>query len=343
MAKQPRKTPANDASKSLKETERRIRAAEKQIAKTGRLRNPSNGAFLKVNKRNIAKVQRELVKDVKQSKRTLKAASKFASTIADLFKEKKNASQKNTKKKAQNNVRKSAGAKSQVTHTVIRDTSTKVRERVASPTPVELPDQLTRKRAYQASELPQSFHSRVFNTTLENLERDAKEYDKKFLTNAGDMWGYKIGYRNQRGHWVGGYSTSTFGSFRQMIQHIHGYGSGGGAKKGGAFDPNLYNSPSLNDTQATLFHIVRFNAQLTPKSKRQTWGEQRKEFNLKREKSKREYGEKKKAQEKVAFERSLMRAEARAEERITKRVRKETEKKIKELEAKIARLERGKQ
>jgi hypothetical protein len=340
-----RKTPLNDAAKSLRETERRIRAIEKQVKKTGRLRDPKTGSFSKVNARNIKKVQKEIVRDVKQTSKTLKAAQRFASSIADLFKSKKGA--KPSKTKSPSTKKTSSKSSAKATPLPVSQSSTKLKQPQPLPSKsgkqlrvAQLPEELRRNRAYQAIELPQSFHTHVFEQTLENLERDGTAYDKQFLQ-LGDVWGYKIGYRNQRGQWVGGYGTSTFSSFDRMIKHIHGYGSGGGVAKGSAFDPRLYDSPNMKETQETLFHVIRFNraGPLEPRAtKGDSWSQQRKEINMKKAESKLEYGRKMKAKETAKIERAVKRADERAERRAEKKYEEQYQKKLAEKDKEIERL-----
>lgn len=238
MARTPKKTAANDASKSLKETEKRIRAVEKQIKATGRLRNPKTGAFIKVTGPNIKKVEREILKDVKQSKRTLKAASKFVDTIKGFFKEKK-ASKRGAVKPSKKSISRSQtqrptastkpSKKSASPHnkTSVHRPSSKGTKKPSPATVApktkrrKSPTDNPRQRIYEVSELPEAFRTATANDTLEMIEENAADYNA--LLKPGDVFGGKVGYVNKHGHFVGGYTHHIFTTIEDYIKYMQEY------------------------------------------------------------------------------------------------------------------------
>lgn len=224
MAKSIRKTPSNGAAKSLRETEKRIRAVSKQIEKTGRLRNPKTGAFVKATLPNIRKVEKEILRDVKQSKRTLKAASKFVDTIKGLFKDKKTSTTKGAvKPSSKRGIKPSTQSGSKKTSPTKNQKSSIVTLPGKSPTSKHAKPSVksSRQRIYEVSELPQAFRTRTANATLEEMERDADDFNA--LLKPGDVFGGKVGYVNEHGHFVGGYTHNVYAKIEDYIQAISHY------------------------------------------------------------------------------------------------------------------------
>lgn len=228
--KSARKSPANDAAKSLKETEKRIRAISKQIEKTGRLRNPKTGTFLKATAPNIRKVEKEILRDVKQSKRTLKAASKFVDTIKGFFKEKKKGGAKSQPKKVTPKTSPRQTSDS-LTHILVPTKSTfstskvksaskntKQRSKTSAKNSIE---SNPRQRLYEVSELPEAFQTLTANGTLEAIEANADAYNE--LLRPGDVFGGKVGYTNEYGHFVGGFTHKIFPNIEAYIEYISHY------------------------------------------------------------------------------------------------------------------------
>jgi hypothetical protein len=71
------------------------------------------------------------------------------------------------------------------------------------------------------SELPEAFRTLTANGTLEAIEENADAYNE--LLKPGDVFGGMVGYTNEHGHFVGGYTHKIFPTIEAYIEHISHY------------------------------------------------------------------------------------------------------------------------
>lgn len=151
MASGNRKTskPLIRGEQAQREAAKRIAAISKQIERTGRLRNPKTGAFIKADAKNIRKVSKEITRDLSQTKKTAKAAASFIKNVKSLFsgvksskptaKPSKPASQSSKPKKAAKKQPSNAPKKSasRVSYTPSKSSGQSSKPKKAAPKPAQ--------------------------------------------------------------------------------------------------------------------------------------------------------------------------------------------------------------
>lgn len=255
-----KKSGTTKKSALTKATEKRVREIAKSVEKTGRLWSPSSKKWVKPTTRSIAskakilgqrdleKAGKQVVKDTRQINKTAKEAIKL---INALFGEK----EKPTRKQKQAPTRKQPTPKAQ---------------------PKKTPPSKTMRgsRIYDLEDLPEAFNNATLTGTLEELQENSDYYNS--LLRPGDVFGARVGFKDSRGVFHGGYTHSTYGNFDLFVNAMRQY----------RFVRDYGDDDEAADDLKSMIKIVRFKApgkNPTQRESAKAWKGKKREETTKRE------------------------------------------------------------
>lgn len=305
----PGKKPSKSAinKRLLAETQKQVRAVAREIKKTGHLRSANTGRFIKATTRNVTnkalgkaakKTGVEIKRDSRQIVKTAKAASKLFAELKKALTPKR----KPVKSAPQQSKPTKIPAKKTAPSKPLKTTPKK--QTPKSSQPKKPTAQKSASRSYDLIDLPESFNNATLFGTLEELKENGPGYDS--FKKPGDVWGMRIGYRNENGNFVGGYSYTSFETFAQMIDTLEKYKS----------VQDFGGDPPDENGFAGIVKLIRFRAKgpgVTRRASEDAWSARKNVELGKRKERAKKYKSERRELEKRAKRETRARIDAQAE------------------------------